>query len=168
VWVLFCRWRRDNHLTIFTQIFIDYIQVNFNLAITVVWVLLAMIVRDRFNILRSNLYNFTFTHLWSSPLTDWGEDTFPYCFVSVFLSRYFRGNAYRCRCNVDGFVAVGTCLPGRCLACDGSQTAIGRSGLMWVVPTSVCFNITVLSLYDFFLYIVPPEMYLKIDVSIRN
>jgi hypothetical protein len=38
---------------------------------------------------------------------------------------------------VDGFVAVGTCLSGRCLACDGSQTGIGRSGLMWVVPTHI-------------------------------
>jgi hypothetical protein len=35
--------------------------MNFNLAITVVWDLLAMIVRDLFNILQSNAFNSTFT-----------------------------------------------------------------------------------------------------------
>jgi hypothetical protein len=37
--------------------------MNFNLAITVVWVLFAMIVRDLFNILQSNsnIFNSTFT-----------------------------------------------------------------------------------------------------------
>jgi hypothetical protein len=63
LWVYFCRWLRDNHLTIFTPIFIDYTQMNFNLTITAVWVLLAMIVRDLFNILQSNsnIFNSTFT-----------------------------------------------------------------------------------------------------------
>jgi hypothetical protein len=63
MWVYFCRWRRDNHLTIFTPTFIDCTQMNFNLTITAVWVLLAMIVRDLFNILQSdsNIFNSTFT-----------------------------------------------------------------------------------------------------------
>jgi hypothetical protein len=93
-----------------------------------------MVVRDLFNILQSD------SNIFNSTLTDWVEDTFPYYFVSVFLSHYFRGNAYRWRCNVDGFVAVGTCLSGRCLVCDRSQTAIDRSGLMWVVPTTSSEN----------------------------